>query len=177
MKNCNDTWSVITAINAAGEPVEASVHINSEWSVRLVDAAARDHSLSLACVFPWGDDVIYIFGSVDSTGEPIELLPSPVAELLLFAPAVPFRWTSSGFQALTASEWLTLAVTPISERPTASALHTPNGARAQDDESLLFFDDRNTDSDVLEDDNCVVEEEAPDDCFDCLDDDDAFSDD
>ena len=78
------------------------MRLTDDWT--LAHAGGEAH---LSAVVPISGDLIYLFSAME--GRPSESLPRTAAELLLFEPIVPLRYTMDGFQALLPSEWEDMA--------------------------------------------------------------------
>uniref|UniRef100_A0A6C0BZD4 Uncharacterized protein n=1 Tax=viral metagenome TaxID=1070528 RepID=A0A6C0BZD4_9ZZZZ len=77
-----------------------------DWSLSAV-ANDCDVRLGLVSVLCISGDLIYIYGNhpMSPGATAAQLLPQPLAELLIFEPVVPLRYTPHGFQTLLPSEW------------------------------------------------------------------------
>lgn len=109
------------AIDSQGAVHMASISMSSSWDIQAFSEGQAIANLSLSCAFPWGQDAIYLFSSLGREEAPLETLPSPVSEVLLFAPVVPLKWQQGGFQALNPTEWEALVLTELADRPPTCA--------------------------------------------------------
>lgn len=110
------------AIGASGDVMPVSISMDPSWMVTATHSDGAVSHLSLSCLFPWGENAIYLFGSLDRTaGPPVDSLPSPVSEVLIFPPMVPLKHQVEGFQALSPEEWDALVATQLSDRPPTCA--------------------------------------------------------
>ncbi len=113
----------------AGALTRAPLRMDAAWNLCV---GGCDRPLGLACVFPWGDEAMYLFSARDRE-EVVEALPKPVEELLLFAPLVPLRRRGANFQGLTDQEWEALVVTEMADRPTCASLAPAAAPRDDED--------------------------------------------
>lgn len=109
------------AIGTSGDVVPVNISMDPSWGVTAIQSDGAVSHLSLSCLFPWGENAIYLFGSLDRTGSPVDSLPSPVSEVLIFPPMVPLKHQLGGFQALSPEEWDALVATQLSDRPPTCA--------------------------------------------------------
>lgn len=109
------------AIGTSGDVVPVDISMDPSWGVKAIQSDGAVSHLSLSCLFPWGENAIYLFGSLDRTGSPVDSLPSPVSEVLIFPPMVPLKHQAEGFQALSPEEWDALVATQLSDRPPTCA--------------------------------------------------------
>jgi len=157
------------AVDAQGSAHAATILMDASWRVEAFSKADGQAlgALSLSCAFPWGQDAIYLFSSLDRERAPVEASPSPVAELLLFPPVVPLRWQPRGFQAISAREWEALVITELADRPATCAsapLRLPGEAPTWDDDRASDDDELSMESSSdNEPPELLVEEEEDDD--------------
>lgn len=135
----------IYAVDSSGcASLPCILSMDAHWNVSLRSSHSSDKLLSLSCVFPWGQDVIYLFSAIPSSDlrEPVENLPAPVAELLLFPPLVPLKWQQGGFQALASHEWDAIVATQLADRPpTCASVPIPVAPAPHCDVNSLSSDD------------------------------------
>lgn len=83
----------------------------NDWSLVSRGECSNIH-LGLISVLCIGGDLIYIYGNhpLAPDATPALSLPQSLAELLIFEPVVPLRYTPHGFQALLPSEWDAMSV-------------------------------------------------------------------
>lgn len=135
------------AIDSQGAAHTVGISMSPSWDIQAYSNGQAIANLSLSCVFPWGQDVIYLFSSLSRDETPLELLPSPVSEVLLFPPVIPLKWQQGGFQALYSAEWEALVITELADRPPtcASAPLKVLGSPPtwEEDENGITSDDEN----------------------------------
>lgn len=156
------------AIDASGRAcVAGMLRMDAEWRGALSTGGGEEHALGLSCLFPWGQDAIYLFSSLERAQAPIEVLPAPVAELLLFPPLVPLKWQHGGFQAVSPPEWDNILTTQLSDRPPTTRVSAPV-LPARDEAAVLSISSENDDDHTVslssENSDADLEDDINDDC-------------
>lgn len=159
-----------------GSMRHTTVAMDHDWVLSGDDSLGR---MALSCAFPVGSEVVYIFGSLQRDPETVaQILPSAVADLLIFCPFVPLRKTDNGFQGISTQEWTELLVPVKSlDQPTAmsSLFETP-------EEDAAISDDANSSWSSSEEEELVpppndIDEEGASSCAVEEDEEDIMSDD
>jgi hypothetical protein len=134
------------SIGPSGVATPERISMDSKWNITI--SGRNPSELSLVCVFPWGEDAMYLFGSLDHSQTPVEGLPRHVSELLIFSPLVALRRLPLGFQGLTSMEWEDLVVTEIKDQPTCISAPTRGGVEQKGEEDANQSADNTSDESV-----------------------------
>jgi hypothetical protein len=112
---------------SCGEITQRSITMDAHWLVTMTTGQQQQPmKLALVAAFPWKESAIYLFGSLDRSGPPVEGLPHLVSELLIFSPLVALRRLPLGFQGLTTSEWEELVLAEMA--PARASVHSLRNA-------------------------------------------------